>query len=167
MTTHSSKNFAFLAFLDLISCTFGAAVLIFVVAAASGQPQPGSKSAGMLIVYAKHLDGSQPELGFKVQRPDKVSFLTTDELGMSTLGAKTFSSAAEEGGVFCLIVPKPIAGLWRFTVYRSDGLAEADAKYQIEVFTPSDNGEQAVATVVDLPRGTAIGSKIVSVNVPP
>ena len=76
----SSRQFAFLSFLDLISCAFGAAVLIFVISAISGNAQKGVESSDVLLLTAQHVSGSSPEIQFEIGDPSGVTLRTTDLL---------------------------------------------------------------------------------------
>lgn len=132
---NSASRFAFLAFLDLISCAFGAAVLIFVVAAVAGEPEAGSEQPDMLVVRAKHLGGAQPETGLKIDHRS-ISYFTTNLRDLNALNARVFSSPAGTGSVFCLLIPEPSDGDWVFTPYRVDGFAASASSFDVDMFCP-------------------------------
>lgn len=143
-----ASQFLFLGFLDLISCAFGAAILIFIISAASGgQESTATRKQQLMLVHARHVDGDSPEIEIEVVDPKGSRRLTTELLPQNW---RTFAAPASSYGGSFLLIREPIPGDWQFRLYWTDGLIR-EANFELEVFCPSGVPERALRRVDLLP----------------
>lgn len=116
----TSKQATFVSYLDLISCTFGGALLLFLLIAASGRPDQKPFTPGSLVlVRCFHLKGPQGELGLEVRRPGKPTWERVQTNGRDHF----FSTATSEpnsgaDAIFVLLAPEH--GAWQFRPFLAD-----------------------------------------------
>lgn len=148
----NGRRLAFLAFLDLISCAFGSAVLIFVVAASAGRPEQGVETSHLMLVRVSHLGGTSPEIELECIDPDGMRRLSSEFLPP---GWRRFAAPAGSGGGTYLVIPQPQSGSWTFRAFWTDadwgagvpGSPEPskEARFSMEIFcprgTPQDRAE--------------------------
>ena len=139
----NGRSFAFLSFLDLISCAFGAAVLVFVVAATAGNPDNGSEVPDLMLIRAEHVAGASPEIEFRVRPPNGVPISTSRLSNSVSLGSDWYRITTEKntnGGAF-LVIPKPNKGDWELSLYWTDGNSVSNADYIVHCYCPGLNPE--------------------------
>ena len=146
---YAAQKFAFLSFLDLISCAFGSAVLIFIVSAAIQQESGGQQQAKLLFVYVHPVSGAAQELDFEIRDPDGVRRLSSEPLPNRW---KRFATPAKTGGGSCLVINAPSPGQWRFRVYWTNGAFQANSagKLQLEIFCPDGVPNQRESIILEL-----------------
>lgn len=107
----------YLAYLDVISCSFGAAVLLFLIAV-SAESQSGNREVTLLIRCIHH-DGSRAEVGVEFRRPDATDW---ERSGLLQPGVFGFSATSEpdSGTEAFLLVAEPVPGIWEFRPYLVD-----------------------------------------------
>jgi len=155
---NSYRQHAFLSFLDLISCAFGAAVLIFVISAVGGDKDKGVEAPDVLLVYARHVNGDAPEIQFEIRDPLGVVVRTTDEL---PIGYRRFAAPANSRSGAYLIVPKPSAGQWSVRAFWVDGRVTQNAVFKIELFCKDLKPKDRIPEEVVLSPRTRYSQEIV------
>lgn len=137
-----ASSFVFLAFLDLISCAFGAAILIFVVSAVTGgETQSGSQSQEVLLLFARYVDDASPELEFEITDPKGNRHISSELLPPNW---RKFSAPAGSRAGSFIVIPKPEVGDWQFRVFWTDGIIGQDAQIELEVFCPQGIPQERV-----------------------
>ena len=159
----SYRQYAFLSFLDLISCAFGAALLIFVISATGEDKAKGVQGPDILLVYARHVSGSSPEIQFELRDPLGVVVRSTDEL---PAGYRRFAAPAMSNSGAYLIVPKPTAGQWSIRAFWVDGHIKDKAVFRIEFFCTALKAKDRLPEEVVLSSRTRYSQEI-SLNIQP
>lgn len=130
------RSFAFLSFLDLISCAFGAAVLLSLVAMTDDKSKvsPDSVADVMLITY-RRTQGEDVEVHFVIRDPHGRVVRTTDVL---PTGYVCFTGEADDRDTSFLVIPKPAPGKWTFQTYWANESihASGDAVVQVTIRCP-------------------------------
>lgn len=108
----------FISYLDLIACSFGGALLLFLLIAASSASTRGQPGDGLVLIRCHHLRGPRAELGLEFRRPGS---LTWERAGASP-NYPFFSvrSGPESGSEAVLLLPEPEPGVWSFRPYLVD-----------------------------------------------
>jgi hypothetical protein len=145
------RNFAFLSFLDLISCAFGAAILIFLVAVTSDDSQGSGTTADVLLIRC-HKSGKPVEVQFRLKDPKGRLIHSAGKL---PAGYRRFIARSQEQSTSFMIIPKPIPGIWTIQAYwANESIADGEsATAKIEVLHPRlQAGEVLMATAEFSPR---------------
>ncbi|MDG1511968.1 MAG: hypothetical protein P8R31_09750 [Mariniblastus sp.] len=112
------RQYALMAFLDLVSCGFGAAVLIFLITVVADSASKNNTNSDGILVRCSHAAGQKAEVGIEYQRPgssDWISRKITDvEFEFSA------PSGVSSGSEAFLLIPKPAVGEWRFRPHLVD-----------------------------------------------
>lgn len=144
---NSYRRYAFLSFLDLISCAFGAAVLIFVISALGGEKNAGSESPDVMLFFAKHVSGTAPEVQFEVRDPMGFIFRTTGDMPE---GTRRFASPAGNASGAYLVIPQPAAGDWTVRLFWVDGYMKQNAVFELESFSPVQKPNDRISQRAEL-----------------
>jgi hypothetical protein len=108
----------FISLLDLMCCSFGGALLIFLIVL-SADPG-GAKDNPLLVVRCKRVGGSpQAEVGIKFKGPADETWQWAQRDEAAAAGNVFFSarSAAGSGSEACLMLVRPAPGQWEFRPY--------------------------------------------------
>lgn len=116
----SGKSFAFTSFLDLISCAFGSAILIFLVAVTNDSQAIKNPEADLVLVRCRSLGAAESslEVQFLIRDPSGRTIKSAKEL---PLGFNKFIARAGEGAASFLLITKPLPGKWSIQAYWANG----------------------------------------------
>lgn len=113
-------RFGVTAFLDLVCCGFGAAVLLFLVAA-NAAPAPHRSLAGRaVLIRCRDLKGAQGEVGIEYRRPGQAVWERADSRAWSAslfVAAKSDPATQAEA---LMVLFDPPAGTWQFRPFLVD-----------------------------------------------
>lgn len=130
-----ARNFAFMSFLDLISCAFGAAILIFLVSVTTEQSQATNAAADVLLIRCIQQQGEPIEVHFVVREPN--GRVVRSVSGLPRGYSRFIASTHEQAGSY-LIIPEPAPGQWSIQAYWANESIKADESSvaKIEVLSP-------------------------------
>lgn len=111
-----------LAFLDLMCCSFGGALLLFLLmASANPEPLERAQRNRMMVVRCVHQGGPKPEIRLECRRPGRVTWQRLDRLSQQESGLKVFFYSApaekEGGGDSFALIFQPAVGTWEFRAF--------------------------------------------------
>ena len=126
-----ASKFKFFAFLDLISCAFGAAILIFVVSAVTTEEETvdDDVSESTIVLVARHAGDQCPEIEFEITCPDGSRSISSES---NIEGLVKFAAPAESHGGSLLVIPNPSPGIWRFRIFWTDGIGSSIARFDVQ-----------------------------------
>lgn len=110
------RSAPFTSFLDLVSCAFGASILIFLVSATTRDSQQPETAADVLLILCRpsQESGEPVEVNFSIQEPSGRVVRSAGEL---PLGYSKFIAATSERSVSFVVIPKPAVGCWTVQAY--------------------------------------------------
>jgi hypothetical protein len=149
----------FVSLLDLMCCGFGGALLIFLIVL-SADPT-GARENPLLVVRCRHIGtGPRAEVGLKYKGPTDAQWqrarlvpASKESAGANSTESNSpdntllffFSatSAAGSGSETCLVLVRPVSGVWEFRPYLVDYPSSATAEpvhVELEVFGQAIDG---------------------------
>lgn len=160
----------FLTFLDLISCSFGAAVLIFLISEFSAEPKLDAPENESLIVRCKHVAGAKSEVRIEYLRPGTTTWLGAfrgDEAGPLEFAAQSDYGQGAEAFVF---FANAAEGEWKFRAYRAasaklgPGIAAESTRIRFEAHGAGLEQDRMLSEVFRL-GGIGDGSAVFNLRV--
>jgi hypothetical protein len=123
----SFTRFRYISYLDLVTCSFGGALLLFLIAVSASPvaPRQGPVNEMVVVVY-RHRGGPKAEVGIEFKRPGQNDFSPP---GSKHANVPSFSarSGPNSGGDCFLVLTRPEGGDWEFRVWQKDFPTGADA----------------------------------------
>ena len=113
------SRFGFTAFLDLVCCGFGAATLLFLLAATATPEPPAAMENNTLLVRCSTISGAKAEVGIEYLAPEATEWRRSSLLSEQA-GYFNARSAPDAGGDAFLILFAPQSGRWEFRPYLID-----------------------------------------------
>ena len=117
------------AFLDLVCCGFGAAVLLFLIAVASVREDSDPTPDDTLLVCCSWNSGSKAEVGIELLPPGKTQWIRPQTC-TDSVANYAVASGPNSGAETFVIVFEPTSGVWRFRPFLADFPDPGDASLE-------------------------------------
>jgi hypothetical protein len=168
----ATPSTSFLSYLDLISCAFGGAVLLFLIVSVSGTPSGDEEAAAvpMIVVRCFHADAvnaPKAEVGIEYRRPGHLDW-ERPKPGSKQTEVFAATSEPNSGAEAFLLLFGPETGPWEFQPYlinfsRQEGVP-CELRMKIEVIGENVRPDPNPQPLIGMKLPGEVG-QVVKVNI--